>query len=69
MNLNVGCFTSGTQPATAPFISCTVADGWNGIDTIVTVASTAGTGCDELAADGTCKEWEITLLPDALTSF
>ena len=42
MNLNVGCYTSGTQPATAPFISCTVADGWNGIDTITTITANSG---------------------------
>ena len=40
MNLNVGCYTSGF--ATAPFISCTVADGWNGIDTITTITAQSG---------------------------
>ena len=42
MNLNVGCYTSATQPATAPFISCTVADGWNGIDCITTITAQSG---------------------------
>ena len=40
VNLNVGCYTSGF--ATAPFISCTVADGWNGIDTITTITAQSG---------------------------
>ena len=40
MNLNVGCYTTGF--ATAPFISCTVADGWNGIDTITTITAQSG---------------------------
>ncbi len=40
MNLNVSCYT--TEFATAPFISCTVSDGWNGIDTITTIAAQSG---------------------------
>ena len=44
VNLNVACFTTGY--ATAPFISCIVNDGWNGIDTstIITAQSGANSG-------------------------
>jgi hypothetical protein len=40
INLNVACYTTGF--ATAPFISCTVADGWNGINTITTITTQSG---------------------------
>jgi hypothetical protein len=44
VNLNVACFTTGY--ATAPFITCIVNDGWNGIDTstIITAQSGANSG-------------------------
>ena len=44
VNLNVACFTTGL--ATAPFITCIVNDGWNGIDTstIITAQSGANSG-------------------------
>ena len=37
VNLNVACNTTYT-PATAAFLTATVADGWNGLDTIITLA-------------------------------
>jgi hypothetical protein len=40
VNLNVGCYTTGF--ATAPFITCTVANGWIGIDTITTITAQSG---------------------------
>ncbi len=38
INLNVGCYTSGSQPVLSTFLQATVADGWNGTDTIITLA-------------------------------
>ncbi len=38
VNLNVGCYTSRSQPALSTFLQATDADGWNRTDTIITLA-------------------------------
>ncbi len=41
MNLNLACNTTGT-PALAQFVTCTAADGWNGINTRTTITANYG---------------------------
>ena len=50
VNLNVACKTTGL--ATAPFITATVADGFNGIDTITTITAQSGANSGYLNGSG-----------------
>jgi hypothetical protein len=55
VNFSVGCYTTGTQPATSTFLNCSVADGWNAIDTITTLS------CGSRANDGFFNESRMVL--------
>jgi hypothetical protein len=54
VNLNVACNTTYT-PATATFLTATVADGWNSLDTIITLA------CSSRANSGYYNESRMIL--------
>ena len=62
VNLNVACNTTYT-PATAAFLTATVADGWNSLDTIITLA------CSSRANSGYYNESRMILDGSYNTNF